>query len=194
MKLAMVTPDRKMLVLIGLLAVLVLWVYYAYILAPPVQRVWQMGGEVRALRGQLRDVEQAIVQEPQLRQQHRQLAGEVEKLRTALPSEEELPAVIERLSGLASQTGVKLQLITPSPPASGPALYKEIPIDIEALAGFHQLGTFLDILERSDRFMRVERLRVARQDRGRPAAVQLVISTIYVPPVVPGFGQRAPER
>ena len=197
MKLTMVVQGRKMLVLVGLLAVLVLWVYYAYILTPLVQRVWQVGGEARTLRGQLRAIEQAIVQEPQLRQQHRQLADEVEKLRTTLPSEEELPAVIERLADLASQTGVKLQLITPqrplqghgigagptpSAPTTSPALYKEIPIDMEALAGFHQLGTFLSRIELGEQPMQLRSLHISQDAKMLRRHVVKMTLVAYVAP------------
>ena len=197
MKLTMVVQDRKMLVVVGLLAVLVLWVYYAYILTPLVQRVWQVGGEARTLRGQLRAIEQAIVQEPQLRQQHRQLADEVEKLRTTLPSEEELPAVIERLSDLASQTGVKLQLITPqrslqgrgtgvgptpSSPTTSPVIYTEIPIDMEALAGFHQLGTFLSRIELGEQPMQLRSLHISQDAKMLRRHVVEMTLVAYVAP------------
>ena len=73
MNLTIPTQNRKFLIAIVLLAAVILWVYYAYILAPLVQGIWQLGHEVRTVQSQLRDIEQAIVQEPQFRQQYRQL-------------------------------------------------------------------------------------------------------------------------
>lgn len=173
------TQDRKSLLVAILLAAIFPWGYYAYVLMPVVRTVWRMGQEVQTLRSHMHDVEQAIVQEPQLRQQYRQLSGDVQRVLTMLPIEAELPAVIERVSDLASQTGVKIQFVSPqrppqdSPVSSGsqpsstsrPTLYKEIPIDIDAVAGFHQLGTFVSRIELGEQPMQLRALRISQNPK-----------------------------
>jgi Tfp pilus assembly protein PilO len=129
---------------------------------------------VRSSKDQLAALQQAAANEPTLREQHRRLQDAVVALNRVLPSEAELPTIIEFLSGLASQTQVKIQTIFPQRPLDplgdlGPGeeaaaeamVYKEIPLQIDAQASFHQLGTFLALVESSDKPMQVSTLRIS---------------------------------
>lgn len=199
--------ERKVLLATVLLAAVVLWVYYAYILTPLLQNVSRLGQELRTVRSQLREVEQAIVQEPQLRQQYQRLADETAKWRAALPAEDELPAVIERLSEVAGQTGVKIQLITPQRPLQGPSgsagqpagsqspvLYKEIPIAIDALAGFHQLGTFLSRIESGEQPMQLRGLRISENSQAlRRHLVKITLIAYVAPSTTKPSADRSPS-
>jgi Tfp pilus assembly protein PilO len=149
--------------------------YVTMILQPLWREAASLGQRGRSSREQLAAVRQSTEKEATLREQHRRLQETVLALRGDLPSEEELPVVIEFLSGLASQTQVKIQTIFPQRPldpmaglgggdAKTPAelmVYKEIPIQIDAQANFHQLGTFLALVEASDKPMQVSTLRIS---------------------------------
>ena len=172
-----------------LLVVVLLWVYYAYGLTPALRAVIRGWRQVRTASQQVRDSQQAVAQEPQLRQEQTQLLQTLEELRGAIPPEEELPATIQTLSEAASQSGVKILAIAPerspesvgaklppakpkaaksqkgSPPVerSGAGLSREIPIQVEAVAGFHQLGAFVRRVESGPQAMRLERLQITNQ-------------------------------
>lgn len=169
------------------LVVVVLWVYYAYGLAPACRGVALGWRQVRTARQQLRDSHNALAQEPRLRQEQTQLLHALEGLRGAVPWEEELPSTIQALSEAASQSGVKIQTITPErspeslglkPPAakaktakkgspsverSGVGLHREIPIHIDAVAGFHQLGAFVSRVESGPQAMRLQTLQITSE-------------------------------
>jgi Tfp pilus assembly protein PilO len=155
---------------IALLAVLVLWAYYAYLLTPMFRRALQLGRDIQTKRTALQHLEQALAQEPRERQAHQQLTEEIHTFSTSLPSEERLPSVIELLSDVANQTGVKIKVIFPQRSADEegskkavaktPELSKEIPIQIDALAGFHQLGSFLSRVEADPQPIQLRSLRI----------------------------------
>lgn len=191
----MTTPmsraDRQRMVLISLLASLAVWVYYGYVLKPLVRAVAEVRQTERAARGQLREIEQAFTQEPQLHQQRRQLEQEVAHLREVIPTEEELPTVIERLTELGGQTGVKLQLIAPQRPlastnhskeSAAGLLYTEIPIQLDALGGFHQLGAFLSLVEQGEHPVQLRSLRISENPKLLRRHVVKMILVAYVMP------------
>lgn len=159
--------NRRRLVLVGILAVFAGGVYYTYVLKPLLRAVSEVGATVRTATAQLREIEQGLIQEPRLHQQRHELAERIAQWQTRIPPAEGLAAVIERLTDLAAQTGVKIQLISPQragpatvrPSASAP-FYKEIPIQIDAIAGFHQLGVFLGRIELADQPMQLRSLRI----------------------------------
>jgi Tfp pilus assembly protein PilO len=180
MKLNLSPGDRKIVFLGGPVFLLVIfWAYPAYILAPRFKSLSSLGQQVRATREQLRGLEASVVNEAMIREQYDQVNETVASLRHLLPPEEELPAVIEYLSSLASKSSVKIQTIFPqrstddreaSQKGQGPSgmvVYKDVPIQIEALAGYHQLGAFLSLVESGDKPIQVSSLRISA-DRREP--------------------------
>ena len=160
MKLGLSAREIRTILIGGVLGIVVLYVYFTMILQPLWREAGSLGERVRTAREQVFALQQAVTNEPSLREQRRQLQESVLSLRGDLPSEEELPAVIEFLSGLASRTQVKIQSVFPQRPIesldrlagdkgkpSQALVYKEIPIQIDAQASFHQLGTFLSLVE-----------------------------------------------
>jgi len=179
----------------GGVALLVLWVYSAYIVGPMVGEVGRLGTSVREARVQLAALEQATANESALRESHRQLDETVVSLRRLLPPEEELPSVIEFFSDLARQTQVKIQSIFPQRPIAEqasaqekgntktpatPVVYKEIPIQIDAQATYHQLGTLLSLVESGERPMDISTLRIAGNPKEpRWHIINMVILTYF---------------
>jgi len=195
MKSSLSAREQRTVLMGGALAVLVLWVYVAYIVGPLMREAGRLGQEVATARQQLRLLEVATANEAALREQHQQLDETVSSLRKLLPSEKELPAVIEQLSDLASQTGVKIETIFPQRPTeeqlpqpapaakpnvATPVVYKDVLVQIDAVAGFHQLGMFLSLVESSEEPMEVDSLRITSDPRGlKRLQIKLVIKTYF---------------
>ncbi len=172
--------QRSIFVLIVLVAVIG-WVYVTYILAPLNRESSSLEEQVKVAREQLRALEAATQNEPALQAKYQELDRSVLSLKKALPPEEELPAIIEFLSDLANQAQVKIQTISPQRSANADAgveagkpqvggemkrlVYTEIPIQIDALAGYHQLGAFLSRVESSGKPMRISNLRISGNSR-----------------------------
>ena len=158
------------------------WVYYAVIFMPLFRGVAQVGRETAATGKQLQEIRELLAQEPRLRQEQERLTQALDALRPAVPREDDLPATIQALSEAASQSGVRIQTLLPqrsvealgavpkmAPAKKGskkagdsptPALYRQIPIQIDAAAGFHQLGAFVTRMESGPQALRVTTLRV----------------------------------
>jgi len=176
--------ELQLFVVVVFLAGISLWVYYTLLFKPMFQEAVRLGQEVRTASLKLQHTEQAITQEPQLRQEYERLQEALQGLRKALPPPEDLPSVIGLLSDVASQTSVKIQTIFPQrsledreetprrEPASSdvPELYTEIPIQIDALTGFHQLGTFLSRVESGAQPMQLRSIRITENGFWPPNA------------------------
>ncbi len=178
-KLTLSKRERKVIVLVGTLTLVIGYVYVALILGPLGREMASLGQRVRDARQQVRALEAVVVNEPALRAQYAQWDEKVTVLRSLLPPRDEESVVLERLSNLARQTQVKIQAIFPQrskdeqagstkPAATSqessstvePAVYEDVLIQIDASAGYHQLGTFLSLVESEGRPMRVSSLRI----------------------------------
>ena len=188
--------EQRTLLLLGLLGVVILWVYGAYLIAPLGRKAAELAQQLAQARERVRALELVTGNEPSLQRQYEELNRTVASMRDALPAERELPATIELLSGLASQAQVKIQTISPlrglEDPApessSGPAgkvpvapiVYKPALIQIDALAGYHQLGMFLSLIEGSDKPLQLSSLHITASPResGRQQ-VRVVIRAFF---------------
>ena len=196
MKVSFSQRELRTVLLGGLFAVVTLWVYSAYLVGPMWQEVTKLGRDVKEARTELASLKQATANESGLREQHQQVQEVVSSLRGLLPAEEELPSVIEFLSDLARQTQVKIQTVFPQRPLGdlemlkgrdatqkpdAPDVYKEIPVQIDAQGSFHQLGTFLSLVESSDKPMDVSSLRISSNPKdARWHTINMTILTYFV--------------
>lgn len=115
------------------------------------------------------------------------LLSHVEQYRTRLPNEPDPAALVRDVVELAQQSGVQLASITrgASETPQGFPNVTRLTVALTGTASYHQLGAFLDALERSERFLRVERFEIRRARDEEPAAVEVSVSTLYVPPLLP---------
>lgn len=200
MNLPFALDGRKRIVLACALAVALLWVYYGAILSPLARAAIRTGQEFRQATRQLQDIEQALVQEPQLLQQQREMDARVAQLRSSVPAEDQLPNVLQHLTEVAAQTGIKVQSVTPQPSASKdpPTLYRHVPIQLDALAGYHQLGVFLSRVETEGPPMQLQSLRIAANPkllRRHDVKMLLVASlALLAPPEEPAAGKRPSSK
>ena len=194
MKLALTPREQRLLLVGGLLALAVFWTYTTYIIRPLMREVTQLGHDVAVAREQLRGLELAAAQEAVLSKEHQQLNETVMSLQRLLPDEKELSAVLELLSDLASQSDVKIQTIFPQRPSEAetatepteskspvaPTVYSDVVIQIDATAGFHQLGTFLALVESQPNPMRVASLKItADQKFSKHQRIKMLIHSYF---------------
>ena len=190
--------ERQVLVLVLVLAVFILWVYYALMFQPLLKRVSGLGTQVKTSALQLQQTQEAIAKEGPARQEHDRLRTKLDELHTHFPPEEALPSVIKTLSDLATQSGVKIQTIfpqrgenplellkkdkpAPNAASKAPDLYTEIPIQLDAVAGFHELGMFLSRVESGAQPMQLRSLRVqANSSEIKRHDVKIVIAVYFL--------------
>ncbi len=199
MKLKLSPREQKTLCFVSGLGIVILWVYIAAIVRPLMRESGQFGRQLREAREHLKLLEVSTANEGTLREQYHQLEQRVLSLRKLLPSEEELPAVIELVSDMASQSQVKIQTIFPQRPVANeggggkkdrdtdaalkqPAVYKDVLIQIDALAGFHQLGAFLSLVEQGDKPMQIANLRITQDPKEtKRLRIKLLLQSYFAP-------------
>ena len=178
MKLALSAREQQNIALFVLMGCFVAYVYFVYLVGPLVRTGGELRRHIRDSREKLKSLEGATAYEKDLRGQYEQLRDRVMSQKGMLPAEEELASVIEHLSSLANQANVKIQTIFPqrpveeasssdkkAGPSAGITVYRRTPIQIDALAGFHQLGTFVGLVESGGKPMQLTMLRISENRR-----------------------------
>ena len=137
-------------------------------------------------RGQVSQIQAQLTEEQATQHMRAEVASlleSVEQRRKRLPQEPDPSWLVREMVALTKHAGVQVTTITQDPPqALGP--FTRLGVTLQCAASYHQLGMFLDDVERSDHFLQVERVNVTRVEDGKPAAIQLVLSTVYLPHVL----------
>ena len=140
----------------------------------------QQHQEVAAIHSQLE--EQRRIQA--LREQAARSLHKAEQLRQRLAPSPETDWLIGQLTTIAQTTGVELSSIVPqSPKVVGE--FTQLAVTLQLATSYHRLGQFLSAVESVPFLIRVEQLEM-RSGQDSTAQATLTLSTLYVPPLVPG--------
>lgn len=114
---------------------------------------------------------------------------QIEQYRKRLPSQPNPAWLATEVVSLGEQSGLRFTSIAQEPPRAVSPQFTRLAVTLEFSASYHQLGSFLDRVEHSDHVIRVEHLEVTSpREKWGQAAIKLVVSTGYLPPVVKGTG------
>ena len=161
MNLGEVDPGQRRL-LAGLGAVIgcVLWVQLLWV--PQSTRARQRTEEWKKLQREAEEIRRQVAQLPRMEADRQRLTADLAGVAGEGAAEDQLPGLLERVTQAARHARVKVATLRPrvhldqlKPDASG-AL--EVPLELTGTAGYHQLGAFLDALERSPDLIRVREL------------------------------------
>ena len=111
------------------------------------------------------------------------LLRDVERYRKRLPAEPEPSWLVRETVALARNVGLELASISPESPQVGPQVTRLV-IAVQFDATYHELGAFLDQIERSGHFLRIENIRLGGPTARAPerTTVSMSLSTLYLPP------------
>lgn len=112
------------------------------------------------------------------------LLAQIERYRHRLPTNADPSWLAQEVVSVAQRLGVQLTSITQEPPQQLER-YIRLAVNLQLAASYHQLGAFLDEIERSPHFIHVDRLSVDRADGDEKGLVLVTLSTVVVAPLVP---------
>lgn len=124
----------------------------------------------------------------QSREEVAALFSAVEHYRKRLPESTDPSWLAREVVAIGKAAGVQFATINQQAPEDR-VQYTRLTVNLTFSASYHELGAFIDAIEGSEHFMRVDHLVVGPPTPGsEKASIQLVLSTITVPKVAPGAG------
>lgn len=159
------SPDPKQkLMLAGLLAAVGGVIWFQFLLIPQLGSAGKLGAQLKNEQSQLQKVKRELLQLPDLEKKRDLLAAQYPAPEAGMPPEQQLPDLMEKIAQAARAARVRITVLRPKQDFAqavvGPSGYLEIPLELGGLAGYHQIGRFLDELERSGRLLLVKELEI----------------------------------
>lgn len=187
-KVSLTRAQQKQL-LFGVLGLIGFIAWLQLFLSPQRAALAQTRLQVQEIRAQVEQVRQGLAQQPALEAEISRLQAEYKLPPVTKPPEQQLPELLELISQVARQTGVRVVAAKPKadvsklqPATSG---YLELPILVVVSGGYHPIGLFLDTLERSDVLLRVRELGVVDDEENLYDHAGVVLFQAYLVPARP---------
>ncbi len=97
---------------------------------------------------------------------------ELQKLLMLLPDQKEIPGLLESVSRLGAFVGLENILFQPEPEVPH-EFYATIPVRLDLVGTFDDLGVFLDRVSKLDRILKVQSLKLVRQSKIQTPLLQV---------------------
>ncbi|MEA3306001.1 MAG: type 4a pilus biogenesis protein PilO [Candidatus Omnitrophota bacterium] len=182
--------KNQMMAFTAVVCVVILAGYFFFFLSPITLKLTFLFQEVSGLRANLGAAKVLIGSMPKLKREIKEIRSKMDFYSNKLPGEEEFPSILENLSDMAQDAGVKIIKILPYKDkdsrvlvkeAVGPDIYRQKEILISAQCGYHQLGAFIAAIENSERFMEISDIEIeAGKVNPKRHSVQLTVKTFVL--------------
>ncbi|MCK4993505.1 MAG: type 4a pilus biogenesis protein PilO [Candidatus Omnitrophica bacterium] len=138
------------------------------LIVPQVMNMAKVSGETNEKKKILSDLDLGIKNFTALELDHNSLDGAYKDFIRRLPLQREFPVFLELFSKLARENGVKIIAMEPQKVIDDPTLFfVKIPVLIDAYAGYHELGKFINELEFSSKLIKIDKIKIINMDVGQ---------------------------
>jgi type IV pilus assembly protein PilO len=156
---------------------------YFLLLAPVQAEVTQLRAQLASLQSEIARSRAIVADLLKYRREVAELEARLNALKERLPGEKEIPTLYRTVSDAATASGLGVSLFQPRPPVVRD-YYSEIPISLNAEAGYHQIGEFFERVAKLARVVNITEIKFNGLNRPRvPVRAELVLATYMYRPV-----------
>jgi len=130
---------------------------------PDAQHIAGLKANIKQQENRLVELKRAAAQVEVLEKEVAESEKELAKLLAMLPDQKEIPGLLDSVSQLGAQVGLENILFQPQPEQIQ-EFYAVIPIRLDLLGRYHELGTFFDQISKLNRILNVENLAITRRN------------------------------
>lgn len=123
------------------------------------RKVTEVRSELAQRTKELEDAKNKEKYLPQLRERIAEAEAEIEEVERRLPNDKRAPELFKELNELAAVAQQKYMSMEARPVVEKET-YIEIPLEINLKADYHNLGRYINLIERSKRFAKVDGINI----------------------------------
>jgi len=176
--------DKTLYYIFGGILLLVFLLDYFVLMRPQLATLTKINPELKILSTDIEKAKVEITKLDQYKKEVVRMEDAIKKENEKVEPREEVPLILEHVSRLANTNGVKINQIMPNVIDSEIVLennervYYLLPIEIEAKAGYHNLGRFINTIEQGEIFLKVKKLTIAAVANTKEHSIKLTLDAI----------------
>ncbi len=152
-----------------------LFIYLFHI--PMTTQIEKLENDVAALQLTMRANDEKIKKLSELRAEVKTLETRLKVLTEQLPPGSEVSGLLRQIQNLVSQSGLTLRLWRPDKRRThSSGLYEEIPINVELIGGYHDVGLFYDRVSKMTRIVNMLNMRMNGAVKNKAGSMDIKVS------------------
>ena len=183
LKVLLKNPGTRRYIIVGSVA-FIAFIYFILIVVPGFNELFKVSREAGDLRNRVETAKMMITRIDLRRGKLENLNEEVDKHAKHLPAQKEITALLGGFSSIAKNSNIKILSIIPYDlkaveiDGKKDKYYSEMPIQIKAIGGYHQLGTFITKLEQEKRVIVIDDVQI-RYNKNNPRLhdIEMMVKT-----------------
>jgi len=176
--------EKQRYYIFGGILVFILVLDYYILMRPQLGALTEINPKIQILKEDIKKAENDIQRLDQYSVEVEKLKEEVDVINLRVEARDDVPLILERISLMANQNNVRLEQIMPNTLDQEKILennersYYSLPILVEARAGYHNFGKFLNQIERSERFLNIDDFMISASNDTKNHAIKLRLGTV----------------
>ncbi len=174
-----VTPKDWAIVGILLAVTAVIFAaFYFVVLDNRKQQVEVLSAELKDIEAQLRIATQYKQNLPQLERDELQMGKLVEGFQSRLPDKREIQGLLEKFERYGDSLG--LRIVLTYLPTTTDKHKQTLPYKITAYGNYHQIASFINLLEREQRYLKISDVDIGEEEEGVAEATFVLSTFIFI--------------
>ena len=155
------STTRKILVVVVVLGLLGAGFYYQFY-GPQTKQIAKLRTDIAKEEKRLAELKEAAAKVEVLEKDLAKAEADLAAMLRLLPDQKEIPGLLDQVSGIGAEVGLENLLFKPQNEEMH-EFYAVVPVALDMIGEFHQVGLFLDKISELDRIVAVENLSLSRQ-------------------------------
>ncbi len=175
-KIQKIPPKTRIIAFVALIVVLVILDIWQFII-PMNTQIDQLKKSLIELQSHIQQNDEKIRNLDKLRAEVKELQLQLKILTEQLPPESEVSGLLRQIQEKVNQSGLVLKLWRPEKArdhASG--LYKEIPVTITLVGGYHNTATFFDRISKLSRIVNILNIKMGSAKQNNDGSISVEIN------------------
>lgn len=136
-------PVKLQALIFALPALVLIILFVVMIFLPKNKEIGTLNAQITKLNQEIATSQDKVKILDKLIEENKTLKAKLESLKEQLPEEKEVSVLLKQISELGLKSGLEILLWKPEAKKTGTDnLYVEIPVKVEVLTGYHNLGVF----------------------------------------------------
>lgn len=171
-----VPPWGRYAIAVGV-PILILVIFFFFYWRPASEEINKLKKEIAKQQSEIENAEAKLRKLPELKKRYEKLSEELELLKRQLPEEKEVTNLLKQVSDLGVESGLVIRLWKPGKRRlHQSSIVYEIPVTVEMVGTYHNLGRFFSALTGLDRIVNISDLKMGN---ARPATGEAIVDISF---------------
>lgn len=159
-------PVYAKVIILVLVVLIPVVTFYFLVYSPKTKEIKQLDAKIAKLDNEIATAQVKVRKLDELKAEYEKLKLQLAALREIMPEEKEVSVLLKQISDLGLTSGLVIVLWKPTSRIQDPeGVYIEIPVQVEVLGGYHDLGVFYSHISRLPRIVNISNIKLAAPKR-----------------------------